>query len=186
MIAGHEYETFMAKDGRKVILRALRFEDLDDLLYNINSLVDEGADIGIDEKQTRESEIEWLTKELALQENGKQIILAAEVDGAVVATSSVQRYNHRSEAHKGTLGIAIRSGYRNIGIGTEMIKLLIEESRNAGLRILLLAVFETNKMARHVYEKIGFKEAGRVPKGIFRNGKYIDDLTMFLDLSSHK
>ena len=36
---------FVARDGRTVILRTPRWEDLDDLLEYINSLVDEGADI---------------------------------------------------------------------------------------------------------------------------------------------
>ena len=180
MMAGHVYGAYTVKDGRKVVLRAIRFEDLDDLLDNINSLVEEGADIAVDEKQTRESEIEWLARELAAQENGKQIIVAAEVDGVVIGASSVEKYSLRSEAHKGTLGIAIKSSYRGIGIGTQMIQVLVDESRKAGLKILLLDVFETNKMARHVYEKTGFREIGRVPRGIFRNGRYIDEIRMAL------
>jgi ribosomal protein S18 acetylase RimI-like enzyme len=80
------------------------------------------------------------------------------------------------------LGIAIGSGYRDIGIGTEMMEVLIEESRKAGLKLLLLGVFETNNRARHLYEKLGFKEIGRVPKGIFRNGRYIDEIRMALFL----
>lgn len=181
-MSGHVYKTFKTRDGRRAVLRALRFEDLDDLLECINSLVEEGADIIMEEKQARGEEAEWLAKKLVSQEEGKEIFVAAEVDGKIIANSSIERFTARSEAHKGMLGIAVRSGYRDLGIGTEMIEVLIEEARKAGLRLILLDVFETNKRARHVYEKIGFTEVGRVPKGIFRNGKYIDEARMALEL----
>jgi RimJ/RimL family protein N-acetyltransferase len=182
MMTGHLYRIFNAKDGRRVVLRALRFEDLDDLLERVNSLVEEGAEIALDEKLTREAEAEWLAKQLVAQEKGERIFVAAEVGHKIIANSSVDRFSHRCEAHKGMLGIAIGSGYRDIGIGTEMMAVLIEESRKAGLKLLVLGVFETNNRARHVYEKLGFKEIGRVPKGIFRNGRYIDEIRMALFL----
>ena len=43
---------FAARDGRKVILRTPRWEDLDDFMDFINSLVEEGADICRNEKVT--------------------------------------------------------------------------------------------------------------------------------------
>jgi RimJ/RimL family protein N-acetyltransferase len=180
MMTGHIYRTFKAKDGRKVVLRALKFEDLDDLLKNINSLVEEGVDILMDEKMTREAEADWLARQLVAQEKGEVIYIAAEVDNKIIANSEIHRFSRKKQAHKGELGIAITSGYRGIGIGTEMIRTLIDESRRIGLKLLLLYVFETNKIARHIYEKLGFKEVGRVPKGIFRGGKYIDEIIMAL------
>jgi ribosomal protein S18 acetylase RimI-like enzyme len=59
---------------------------------------------------------------------------------------------------------------------------LIEESRKAGLKILVLDVFNTNKTAKALYQKMGFKEAGRIRKGIYKNGKYIDLTRMTLEL----
>lgn len=51
-------KTFTAKDGRAVVLRTPRWEDLDDLLEFINSLVEEGAEIGKNQKATRDEEME--------------------------------------------------------------------------------------------------------------------------------
>ena len=45
MKRGETLHRFTAKDGRKVILRTPKWEDLDDLLELINSLVDEDAEI---------------------------------------------------------------------------------------------------------------------------------------------
>lgn len=45
MKSGRVIRTFVAHDGRKVVLRTPRWEDLDDLAEMINSLVEEKADI---------------------------------------------------------------------------------------------------------------------------------------------
>lgn len=173
--------SFDAKDGRRVLLRRIRWEDLDDMVDFINSLVEEGADIVRVEKVTREEEADWLSRRLAETEKGNLIHLVAEVDGRAVASAEVMR-NRKPMNHVGILGIAIKKGYRGIGIGTEIMKTLIEESRNAGLKVLVLDTYETNKLAQALYRKMGFKDAGRIPKAVYRNGCYIDLLRMTLEL----
>lgn len=173
--------TFFAKDGREVVLRSLQWEDLDDLLEFINSLVDEGADIVRTEKATRNDEIEWLSRYLARSEKGEIINCAAEVGGKVVANSEVGK-REGSMSHVAGFGIVIKQGYRGIGIGTKIMEALIEESRSVGLKILVLEVFDTNKTAKALYSKMGFKEDGRIPNGIYKNGKYIDLIRMTLEL----
>jgi len=51
---------FTAKDGREVILRTSKWEDLDDALEFINSLIKEEAKILANAAKTREQEIDWL------------------------------------------------------------------------------------------------------------------------------
>ena len=60
MKAGREIKTLVTRDGRKVILRTPKWEDLGDLLELINSLVEEKADIVRTEKVLRQEEIDWL------------------------------------------------------------------------------------------------------------------------------
>lgn len=172
---------FMAKNDKRVVLRELRWEDLDDLLDFINSLVEEGADIMRETPVTREEEADWLGKRLASIEKGEIIGVVAEVDGKVVANSEVGR-RKGSQSHVGGLGIAVKKGYRRIGIGKELMKTLIDESRKAGLKVLVLEVFDSNKVAKGLYAKTGFKDAGRIPKGVFKKGRYIDLLRMTLEL----
>jgi ribosomal protein S18 acetylase RimI-like enzyme len=173
--------TFKAKDGRKVILRSVRWDDLEDLIEFIDSLADEGADILRTARVTREEEAEWLGRRLARIDNGELIDAVAEVDGKVVANSEVTKRTGMM-SHIGDFGIGIRSGYRGIGIGTEIMKALIEESRNAGLKILVLDHFASNKHARALYDKMGFKEMGKIPNGICKNGKYVDLIRMVREL----
>lgn len=172
---------FVAKNGRRVVLRKPRWEDLGDLLDFINSLVEEGADIMRETQATREEEADWLGKLLASIEKGEIIGIVAEVDGSVVANSEVGR-RRGSMSHVGMLGIGVKKGYRGLGIGKELMKTLIEESRKAGLKVLVLEVFDSNAVAQSLYAKMGFQDAGRIPKGVFKKGKYIDLLRMTLEL----
>ncbi len=171
------YDTFTAKDGRKVILRKIRWEDLDDCIEFINSLVEEGADILRDTKVARDEEADWLGNRLARIEKGQQIGVVAEVDGKLVANSEVEK-GISYMSHLGYLGIGIKKGYRGIGIGTRLIQTLINESKKARLETLVLHVFDANETAKALYRKMGFKDAGRIPKGIHKDGKYMDLIRM--------
>ena len=175
------YKEFRCKDGRKVVLRTPRMSDLDDFLGFINSLVDEGADIMMTEKKSREVEADWLGKLLAEVEKGQAICVVPEVEGKVIGNSDVHRGTGK-RSHTGTLGIALSQDYRDVGIGSEMMRTLIEEARKSGLEILQLSVFDSNLRARHVYEKLGFREVGRLPKAIQKGDGYVDEVVMALEL----
>jgi len=179
--AGQVFRRFTAKDGRGVVLRAPRWEDLDDLLDFINSLVDEGVDILRDKRVTREEEANWLGRRLADIENNRIIGIVAEVDGNVVANSEVARKSGIM-GHVGELGISVKTGFRDMGIGTEIMKTLIEKSQRMGLKVLALDVFASNDRARHLYKKMGFEETGKIPRGICRKGEYIDLIRMTMTL----
>jgi RimJ/RimL family protein N-acetyltransferase len=177
MKAGKVVRIISAKDGQRVILRTPKWEDLDDLLELINSLVEEGAEIIRNEKVSREEEIDWLSKSLASLEKDKVFFLVAEVDGKVIASSDIHPLNG-SERHVGVLGIIIKNGFRDVGVGTEMMKALVEQAYKMGLKVLTLTVFATNKRAIHVYENVGFVRTGVIPKKHFKDGRYIDEIIM--------
>jgi len=175
------FKEFRTGDGRRVVLRTPRMSDLDDLLEFINSLVDEGAEILVEKRTTREAEADWLGRLLADIEKGSVICVAGEVDGKVIANSEVRKGTGK-RSHVGTLGIAIRDGYRDVGIGTEMMRALVEESKRAELRLLRLTVFDSNLRAIHVYETVGFREVGKMPKAIRQGDEYVDEVYMAKEL----
>jgi RimJ/RimL family protein N-acetyltransferase len=181
MIVGRVYGEFEDRKKRKVVLRTPVWGDLDDLLNMINSAVDERVDIFMDEHVKRNGEAEWLGRKLVKIENGQVIGLVAECEGKVVGSSDVERKT-RSMSHVGELGALVKGGYREAGIGTAMLETLIRESRSQGLEILMLRVYSGNDRALHVYEKVGFRETGRVPGAIKRDGRIRDLVTMTMKL----
>jgi RimJ/RimL family protein N-acetyltransferase len=181
MKAGKILHRFTAKDRKDVFLRTLKWDDLDDIVELVNSLVDEDADIFTDRKVTKDEEADWLKKKLDLLEKDEELHMVAEVNGKVIANSSLKK-NKGMSSHTGEIGIIVGRQYRNIGIGTKMLKTLISQAKKMQIRLLYLGVFSTNKLAYRVYEKVGFKEFGRRPKFIYKNGKYIDDVLMVKEL----
>jgi len=183
MLTDKSVSRFIAKDGHQVILRTLQRADLDDCIELINSLVEEGADIVKNKKVTLEEEAEWLNGALSQMEQGEKIYVVAETDGKVIGNSEIGRRLYGYDSHVGVMGIAIKKGFRDVGIGTEMMKALITQGQKMGLRILMLSAFESNKRAIHVYEKLGFKKRGQIPKKFFKRGKYVDEVIMSRSLT---
>ena len=170
-------------------MRVLRWEDLDGLLLFINSLVEEKhADsrsslyTGFDRKVTREEEAEWLAQTLVAIERGEVINLVADIDGKIVANGEVSRGRYKDTRHHGHLALTLISKYRGQGLGRRMIGTFVRESRRAGLRSLEVEFLEENDNAKRAYEKVGFKQAGIIPRKIFRGGKYFDGLIMAIEL----
>ena len=187
--AGHVYKRFTFASGKKVTLRVIRWEDLDGLLWFINSLVREkqgdsrsGLYSGFDTKVTREEEAEWLAQTLVEIEGGEVINAIAEIDGKIIANGEVTRGRYKDTRHHGHMGLTMISGYRGHGIGRMIIETLVRESRRAGLRTLEVEFLAENDAARRAYQKGGFKQAGIIPHKIFRDGKYFDGLIMAREL----
>lgn len=181
---GQRYKEVILKDGRKAVLRAPDCGDLDGLLSFISELVDERAEIIRTTKPSRGEEADWLGRRLAAIEKGTLVVLVAEVDGRIVASSEVgQRAEHFPEmSHVGVLGIGILKNARGTGLGTALMQSLIQLAKQLGIKIVILDMFATNKVARGLYEKVGFVEVGKIPKGINRDGKYIDLIRFAIEI----
>jgi L-amino acid N-acyltransferase YncA len=173
---------FIAKDGRPVAFRKPKWEDLDGLLDILNSVVREGAPVNRTTGVSRSEEIDFLARRLAEIERGTVIQLIAEVDGELAANAEIRKGAGR-QSHVGSLGIIVKSGFRHMGIGAKLMERLISEGKKQGLKIITLQVNETNLPAISLYRKLGFRETGRIPKAISWNGKYVDDVTMVIEIS---
>ncbi len=53
--------------------------------------------------------------------------------------------------------LTVRTRYRGMGIGAELVRHVIDQATAAGAQELLLTVFEDNCPARALYEKLGFE-----------------------------
>lgn len=85
------------------------------------------------------------------------------------------------QQHLGELGISVCQNYRNLGLGTALIDLTIEVAKRwlPNLELIQLTTFSTNHRALHLYQKLGFREFGRLPKGVKREGQYQDFVYMW-------
>ena len=178
MRAGAFIRRFTASDGREVTIRTPEWDDLDDMLDFINSLVEEEAMIAANQKQTRESEIDFLARKLTSLEKDRIIHVVAEVEGKMVGSCEIEPRPGRF-SHVGVLGMSVKEGYREVGIGQELMKEVERQAAKRGLESIMLEVFATNDRAIHVYEKMGYRRIGAIPDGIKYKGGYVDSVYMF-------
>ena len=98
----------------------------------------------------------------------------------ILHPNNVGRCGHISNA-----SYAVRSDVRGRHIGEIIVKDCIARAKELGFRILQFnAVVATNIHARHLYQRLGFKELGTIPGG-FRmpNGSFEDIVPQFIDLT---
>jgi RimJ/RimL family protein N-acetyltransferase len=168
---------YIDKKGRNVILRTPRWSDLDDMLEFINGLVEEEAMIAVDTTKTMKEEIDWISNKLKRLENDSEMCVVAEVDDHMIGSTEISpRYGRLK--HYGLLGIAIKDGYRDAGIGQELMKEIEKHAPRLGIEYLALEVFSINDRAIRVYDKMGYKKVGVYPRGVKYRGEYVDNVHM--------
>ena len=69
---------------------------------------------------------------------------------------------------------------RGRGASTTLMRAAIERAGATGARRVALWVNEANATARRFYERLGFREVGRIPEGIRAGDRYVDDVLMCL------
>ncbi len=180
---GKVIKTFTSKKGNTVVFRYLREDDLDAMLAYANALIAEDTFIGLyGEPLSREEEKKHLDETIEGMKKGDKIVVVAEINGVYAGSGDLRRETIRRKKHGANIGISLLKEYREEGIGTLLLKVLIDEARTMGLRLLTLTCFENNDRALHVYEKLGFKQVGLVPEACFYKDKYIGEVVMYLRL----
>ncbi len=79
-------------------------------------------------------------------------------------------------------GVYLHPDARGAGASTALLRAAIDGVRAKGASRVALWVSGENARAQHFYERLGFRETGRIPEGIFVNGKPYDDILMVLAL----
>jgi ribosomal-protein-alanine N-acetyltransferase len=104
----------------------------------------------------------------------------AEMEGEVVAYGIVAM--GAGEAH--ILNLCVRGDMRGRGVGRQMLRLLLERARQAGMADVFLEVRPSNLLAISLYQSVGFVQVG-LRKGYYQaeNGRE-DALVLKLDLKT--
>jgi len=179
MEEGEIIEEFTAKDGRSFLIRVPTLEDTREYLNFINELVRENTWIEENKEQTYESEEAYMKDKIGKIVSGTEISLAAFYNGKLVADADIIR-GHGRAFSTGSFAIAVLNGYRDAGLGTELMKLILDKAKEAGYRIITLGVYGDNARAMHLYEKFGFVKAGIIPKYAYFEGKgFVDAITLY-------
>ena len=99
-------------------------------------------------------------------ESEREIELLAIADGVIVGTAGIEAVGTKYKVrHRAEFGISVVKKYWGLGIGKALLTSCIECAKTAGYSQLELEVAAENERAVSMYERAGFVECGRNPKG---------------------
>jgi RimJ/RimL family protein N-acetyltransferase len=166
----------------KVTLREAALSDAEGIIQYVQRLSEEPVSnivISPGEFTLTIAEEERRISEFAVSDNS--LFLIAEVDGEIVGSLNCRGSHRKAIRHVVTLGMSVDQDWRGQGIGTLLMSSAIQWAKETGfIKRIELMVFERNEVAIHLYRKFGFEVEGKHPRAIFRDGVYLDNLTMAL------
>ncbi|MBI2013567.1 MAG: GNAT family N-acetyltransferase [Candidatus Colwellbacteria bacterium] len=168
-------------DGKDIIIRYPKISDAKTARNFINKISKEKSFLMIQGKQLSLKEEKKLLKKWIKDIKRKSMIKLMALHKNEIIGSTDIHLNSGAQKHIGGLGAAVAKDFRGKGLGKLLMKLLLQESREnlKELKIITLEVFAINKIAKNLYKKFGFKEYGRLPRGLFRRNKYTDGILMY-------
>ena len=169
-------EEVTLKDGRRVVIRPSRIRDADSLLRNVNLIGREEIYIMVDRVPNLDEERQWL----GTFDGVRTVLLVADADGEAIGSADCHGGTYAKTHHVGGIGIAIRDGWRGVGLGRILMERILEWMRARGFKKAELAVFATNGRARRLYESLGFQEEGVRRRHVRIRDEYDDEVLMGL------
>lgn len=70
--------------------------------------------------------------------------------------------------------IYVHKDFRNYGIGTSLLKTLIEDANEKGYATIVAGIDASNANSIHLHEKLGFSSVGIVKKAGYKFGQWLD------------
>lgn len=161
----------------KIIIRQYHTQDLFQMIAVWNEVVEDG--------------IAFPQMDLLDSESGKQFFAEQTYTGVAVDEANDQVYGlyilHPNNVgrcgHICNASYAVRKDSRGLHIGEKLVTDCIRQGKQHGFRILQFnAVVATNIHARHLYERLGFRQLGVIPGGFLMKDGYYEDICPYFCL----
>ena len=147
-------------------IRKYTENDLPEIIRIWNEVVDEGIAFPQEELLNRETGSEFFS--------AQSFTGVAEEDGKVLGLYILHPNNVGRCGHICNASYAVSSDARGKHIGEQLVLDCLKKGNELGFRVLQFnAVVESNIHARHLYERLGFKQLGTIPSGFrMKDGHY--------------
>jgi RimJ/RimL family protein N-acetyltransferase len=166
-------------NGERVEIRPARWTDASELIEYLERISDESDNLTFGPGEfgiTVEQEEDFLDN---ISKQNNAIYIVAHNEEKIVGSLSFTGGSRPRIAHTGEFGVSVLKEYWGNGIGTELIKYLLEWCKKSGVvRKVNLRVRTDNFNAIHVYKKLGFIEEGVITREFLINSNFYDTLSM--------
>jgi acetyltransferase len=165
-------ETVVLADGRGVVLRPLRPEDEEAHFEFATHITPADAHFRFFRQLSVEALRALLSKFTRIDYEREMAFIAVDPDAVPSVTLGVVRAAKLPESDDAELAILVRSDMNGLGLGRELMRKMIEYSRNAGTRRLVGDILANNHRMLRLSENFGFRI----------EGSQLDLIEMVLDL----
>lgn len=179
-MAEYKSQQFKSKSGAQVIVRSATKQDAAAILELSSGVI--GEEIyqltsSSEFKMTIEAEEKWIDSHL--QKPG-HIILVAEMNSKIVGMLDFSNGHRQRVAHTGEFGMSVDKTLRDQGLGSLLLKVLIEwAATNETIEKIGLSVHSNNERAIALYKKMGFEVEGIRKRDLkYGEGQYVDTVVM--------
>ena len=159
-----------------ITIRQFTKKDLPEMIEIWNEIVDEGIAFPQEDTLNLKTGLEFFSSQTyTAVADGENNILGL----YILHPNNIGRCGHIANA-----SYAVASNSRGKHIGEKLVIDCINQAKLASFRILQFnAVVVSNIHARHLYERLGFKQLGVIPKGFrLKNGEYEDICPYYLEI----
>jgi L-amino acid N-acyltransferase len=109
------------------------------------------------------------------EHSDKYPILVAEENDIVVGWASLSRWSGRcAYADTAEISIYIKDDYRGKGIGTKLLKKILDQGKNAGLHTVLARIADGSDASIRLHKKVGFEYIGVMKEVGKKFGRLLD------------
>ena len=149
-----------------MIIRKFEDKDLPAMISIWNEIVEEGIAFPQEEPLTSETGKAFF--------ESQSYTGVADDDGKIVGLYILHPNNVGRCGHICNASYAVDSKLRGLHIGEKLVMDCMEQGAKLGYKVLQFnAVVESNTHARHLYERLGFRQLGTIPGGFrMKDGHY--------------
>ena len=161
-------------DIKNIIVRDYREDDVKRMTEIWNEVIEEGVAFPQEDFLTVESGRDFF------KEQTKCAVAEDVSTGEILGMYILHPNNIGRCGHIGNASYAVDSRFRGLHIGEKLVKDSIASAGRLGFRLIQFnAVVASNTHARHLYERLGFKPLGTVPRGFRMKDGHCEDICLY-------
>jgi len=182
-MSGYPMKKVTLKNGSELLIRKATAEDAEQMAQFKMYISGESDFLSFGEN---EIEITAETERRIIQAENttdNSVIIIALIDDEIAGFVTFKGGAKIRKRHAGEMGISVRKKYWGLGIGSLLLKVIIDWAKGTQvIRKMDLLTRADNEKAMKLYEKYGFKKEGILTRDMCVNGVFYDSVSMGLPI----
>lgn len=171
------------KNGKQIVIRKAEKSDAQAMLDYLKMISTESDNILMTPERVANITLDQEEKIIEdMNSSEDNALFVGLLDGKIISTAGVYTNNNPRRSHQSGLAISVLKEFWGVGVGTAMMREMINFAKKNGKIMVHLGVKEDNLGGIALYKKMGFTKYGVHPKFFNLDGKYFDEILMYLEI----